>query len=146
MKATEGKIGRVFIIRLEDGDMLPMCIEKFARDNNILVGQIIMVGGIGGGQVITGPRKSDEMPPEPMLIPLDGAHEVVSAGSIAPDKNGIPVVHMHAALGRSGKTTTGCLRPGVNAWLVGEVFIYEILGTTAVRAEDKRSGFELLDV
>ena len=146
MKATEGKIGRVFIIRLEDGDMLPMCIEKFARDNNILVGQIIMVGGIGGGQVITGPRKSDEMPPEPMLIPLDGAHEVVSAGSIAPDKNGIPVVHMHAALGRSGKTTTGCLRPGVNAWLVGEVFIYEILGTTAVRAEDKRSGFELLEV
>lgn len=146
MKATEGKIGRVFIIRLEDGDRLPICIEEFARDNNIMVGQIIMVGGIGGGQVVVGPRKSDEMPPEAMLVPLDGAHEVVSAGSIAPDKNGNPAVHMHAALGRAGKTTTGCLRPGVNTWLVGEVFIYEILGTTAVRAEDKKSGFELLDV
>ena len=146
MKATEGKIGRVFILRLEDGDMLPMCIEKFARDKHISVGQVIMVGGIGGGQVVVGPRNSDEMPPEAMLLPLDGAHEVVSAGSIFPDENGNPVVHMHAALGRAGKTTTGCLRPGVNTWLVGEVFIYEILGTTAVRAMDKKSGFELLDV
>jgi predicted DNA-binding protein with PD1-like motif len=146
MKATEGKIGRVFILRLEDGDMLPMCIEKFAWDNNISVGQVIMVGGIGGGQVVVGPRNSDEMPPEAMLLPLDGAHEVVSAGSIFPDENGNPAVHMHAALGRAGKTTTGCLRPGVNTWLVGEVFIYEILGTTAVRAMDKKSGFELLDV
>jgi predicted DNA-binding protein with PD1-like motif len=146
MKATEGKIGRVFILRLEDGDMLPMCVEQFARDNNIMVGQVFMVGGIGGGQVVVGPRRSDEMPPEAMLLPLDGAHEVVSVGSIFPDENGKPVVHMHAALGRAGKTTTGCLRPGVSTWLVGEVFIYEILGTTAVRAMDKKSGFELLDV
>jgi predicted DNA-binding protein with PD1-like motif len=146
MKATEGKIGRVFILRLEDGDMLPMCIEQFASDNHITVGQVFMVGGIGGGQVVVGPRRSDEMPPEAMLLPLDGAHEVVSVGSIAPDESGKPVVHMHAALGRAGKTTTGCLRPGVSTWLVGEVFIYEILGTTAVRAADKKSGFELLDV
>jgi predicted DNA-binding protein with PD1-like motif len=146
MKATEGKIGRVFIVRLEDGDVLPKCIEKFAADNKICVGQVIMLGGIGSGQVVVGPRRSDEMPPDAMLVPLDGAHEVVSTGSIFPDENGKPVVHMHAALGRAGKTTTGCLRPGVNTWLVGEVFIYEILGTTAVRALDEKSGFELLDV
>lgn len=146
MKSTEGRIGRVFILRLEDGDKLPVCIEKFALDNGISVGQIIMVGGIGGGEVVSGPRKSDEMPPEALLVPLDGAHETICAGTIAPDKNGKPVVHMHAALGRAGKTTTGCLKPGVDTWLVGELFIYEILGTTAVRTPDKKSGFELLDV
>jgi uncharacterized protein len=31
MKATEGRIGRVFIIRLEDGDIVPGCIEKFVK-------------------------------------------------------------------------------------------------------------------
>jgi predicted DNA-binding protein with PD1-like motif len=30
MKASEGKIGRVFILRLEDGDVVPGAIEKFA--------------------------------------------------------------------------------------------------------------------
>jgi uncharacterized protein len=146
MKVSEGRLGRVFVIRLEDGDTVPSCIEGFAEEKGISVGQVIMLGGIIGGQVVVGPRRSDEMPPEPMLVPVDGAHEVVGVGTIAPDGRGNPKVHIHAALGRSGKTTTGCLRPGLNTWLVGEVIIYEILGTEVVRVFDKKSGFELLDV
>ncbi|KDR94128.1 hypothetical protein SAMN02745945_00812 [Peptoclostridium litorale DSM 5388] len=34
MKATEGKLGRVFVIRLEEGDILPDCIEEFASVKN----------------------------------------------------------------------------------------------------------------
>ena len=40
---------------------------------------------------------------------------------------------------------TGCLRPGVATWLVGEVMLYEILGADVKRIRDKQSGFELLD-
>jgi predicted DNA-binding protein with PD1-like motif len=145
MKWCEGRIGRVFVIRLEDGDVVPDCIERFAEENGISVGQAVLIGGIGGGEVVVGPRKSDEMPPEPMLLPLDGAHEVAGVGVIAPGENGKPVLHIHAALGRSGKTTTGCLRPGVTTWLVGEVILYEILGTKAMRVKDKKSGFSLLE-
>jgi predicted DNA-binding protein with PD1-like motif len=146
MKASEGRLGRVFVIRLEDGDVVPACIRNFAEERKISVGQIVLLGGVIGGQVVVGPRISDEMPPEPMLVPLDGAHEVVGLGTIAPDEKGKPAVHIHASLGRAGKATTGCLRPGVNTWLVGEVIIYEILGTEAARLPDKDSGFELLDV
>ena len=146
MKASEGRYGRVFVIRLEDGDVVPACIESFAAEKKISVGQVIMVGGIGGGQVVVGPRRSDEMPPEPMLLPLDGAHEVVGVGVIAPDEKGKPVLHIHAALGRSGKTTTGCLRPGVTTWVVAEVILIEILGTDATRVLNKKTGFELLQV
>jgi predicted DNA-binding protein with PD1-like motif len=146
MKASEGQPGRVFIIRLEDGDLIPDCIENFAEDKRISVGQVIMIGGIGSGQVVVGPRKSNEMPPEPMLLPLDGAHEVVGLGVIAPDVTGKPMLHMHAALGRSGQTTTGCLRPGVTAWLVTEAIIFEIVGTSAARILDEKTGFELLEV
>lgn len=144
MKACEGQLGRVFVIRLEDGDVIPTCIESLAEEKKISVGQVLMIGGIGSGQVVVGPRYSDEMPPEPMLLPLDGAHEVVGVGIIAPGEQGKPALHMHAALGRSGKTTTGCLRPGVNTWLVGEVIICEIVGTNAARVLDNDTGFELL--
>jgi predicted DNA-binding protein with PD1-like motif len=146
MKASEGHIGRVFVVRLEDEDIVPVCLEKFASEKGIKVGHVVLIGGIGGGQVVVGPRKSDEMPPDPMLLPVDGAHEVVGVGIIAPDEKGRPVLHIHAALGRSGQTLTGCLRPGVTTWLVGEAIIYEILGTNARRLPDKESGFDLMEV
>ena len=146
MKASEGQLGRVFVIRLEDGDILPGCIEEFAREKGISVGQVILVGGIGDGEIVVGPRRSDESPPEPMLLPVDGAHEVAAVGTIAPDKDGKPVLHIHAALGRSGKTMTGCLRPGVSTWLVGEVILYERLNVDVARLLDEKSGFELLTI
>jgi predicted DNA-binding protein with PD1-like motif len=145
MKSCEGKIGRVFIIRLEDGDLLPGCIEKFARKNKVTMGHVILVGGIGGGQIVVGPRRSEQMPPEPMLLPVDGAHEVAGVGVIAPDDSGKPILHIHAALGRSGQTMMGCLRPGVTTWLVGEVILYEIVGAKASRIKDAKSGFSLLE-
>jgi predicted DNA-binding protein with PD1-like motif len=144
MKSSEGRLGRVFVIRLEDGDVLPRCIEKFAADKGVSVGHAILVGGIGEGQIVVGPRYSDKMPPEPMLLPIDGAHEVAGVGVLAPGENGKPVLHMHAALGRSGQTVTGCLRPGITTWVVGEVILYEILGARVTRIKDKKSGFDLL--
>lgn len=146
MKASEGQIGRVFVLRLEDGDVVPDCIERFAAEKSIQVGQVILIGGIGGGEVVVGPRRSEEMPPDPLLLPVDGAREVVGAGILAPDKDGKPVLHIHASLGRAGQTLTGCLRPGVTTWLVGEAIIYEIVGTSAKRLPDKASGFNLLEV
>lgn len=146
MKATEGSIGRVFIIRLEDGDVIPDCLEAFAREKGIRHAQVTMVGGLGGGQVVAGPRKTDEMPPDPVLLPVDGAHEVHASGVIAPDKDGNPILHIHGSLGRGGRTLTGCLRPGVTTWLVAEAVIVELLGTHATRLPDAASGFTLLEI
>ncbi len=146
MKATEGKIGRIFVLRLEDGDIVPDCIERFAAEKEITAGQVILIGGIGGGEVVAGPRRSDEMPPEPMLLPLDGAHEVAGVGVLAMGQDGKPTLHIHAALGRSGKTTTGCLRPGVTTWVVGEAIILEIIAAGIRRVMSEETGFVLLDV
>ena len=146
MKASEGHIGRVFVVRLEDGDVLPGCIERFAEEKGISAGHVILVGGIGSGEVVVGPRNSEERPPQPMLLPIDGAHEVAGVGILAPNEDGKPILHIHASLGRSGQTLTGCLRPGVKTWLVGEAIIYEITGTHMVRKKDEASGFTLLDM
>ena len=145
MKACEGQLGRVFVIRLEDGDVVPKCIERFAEEKGVSVAHVILVGGIGDGEVVVGPRRSEERPPQPMLLPIDGAHEVAGVGVLAPGEDGRPLLHIHAALGRSGKTTSGCLRPGVTTWLVGEVILYEILGANVARVTDEESGFALLE-
>ena len=146
MKISEGRIGRVFVIRLEDGDLIPDCIESFAEEQKLSVGHVILIGGIGAGEIVVGPRDSETMPPEPILLPVDGAHEAAGVGVLAPDAKGKPILHIHGSLGRSGNTMTGCLRPGVKTWLIGEVIIYEILGTDAVRIKDNASGFDLLEV
>lgn len=144
MKSSEGRIGRTFVIRLEDGDVVPDCIEHFAAENNVLTGYAVIVGGLTGGEIVVGPRDSQGMPPEPMYLPLDGAHEVSGVGVLAPGPDGRPMIHMHAALGRSGQTITGCLRRGVNTWIVGEVVLVEVVGAKMARLKDPRTGFSLL--
>ena len=146
MKTCEGQIGRVFILRLEDGDIVPTCIERFAEENKVSAGHVILIGGIGGGEIVAGPRSSNEMPPQPILLPLDNAHEVAGIGVLVAGQDGKPNLHIHAALGRAGQTISGCLRPGVSTWLVGEAILYEIVGTNAARVSDEESGFELLKI
>ncbi|HBE95147.1 MAG TPA: DUF296 domain-containing protein, partial [Desulfovibrio sp.] len=48
------------------------------------------------------------------------------------------------ALGREGATRTGCVRPGVDIWLVGELVILELLDLPMSRKKDPQSGLELL--
>ena len=146
MKYSEGKIGRVFVIRLEDGDRLPDIIESFAAEHGVLRGTCIMVGGIDdGGKIVVGPEDGTVRPPVPIPFELEGVHEVAAVGTLFPNETGKPILHMHAALGREGRTHTGCIRLGVNAWLVTEVIIMEITDNNARRLTDQESGFELLE-
>jgi predicted DNA-binding protein with PD1-like motif len=80
-----------------------------------------------------------------MLLPIDGAHEIVGVGLIAPGGKGVSRLHMHASLGRSGQTKTGCIRPGIETWHVVEAVVYEILDARAMRLHDDITGFELLN-
>ena len=146
MKYSEGNIGRIFVISLDDGEEMPRAIEEFAADKGIAGGMCMLVGGIdGGGSIVVGPKDGDINPPEPVLHKLVGVHEVAAVGTLFPGEDGKPKLHMHAALGRDGQTRSGCIRPGVNVWKLGEVILLEILNTTAVRKLDPATGFELLD-
>lgn len=146
MKFSEGQIGRVFVIKFEDGERLPAAIEDFARDHDVSRGMCILVGGIdSGGTIIVGPEDGNVRPPIPVPFLLEGAHEVAGVGTLFPNDEGKPRLHMHAALGREGRTHTGCIRPGVDVWLIGEVILLEILGTESRRIREPLSGFEILE-
>lgn len=84
MKAEEGRLGRVFVIRLEDEDELPICVEEFAAQKAVSHGQAIFVGGTGEGQVVVGPRRSEGIPSNAMALPIDGAHELAAVDVLAP--------------------------------------------------------------
>ena len=145
MKYSEGKIGRIFVIRLEDKDELPEAIESFARKNDVLRGMCILVGGIQErGKVVVGPEESESIPVVPMIFDLKGVHEICGVGTIFPDSDGKPRLHMHAALGREEKTRAGCIRLGIEVWKLGEVIVLEIVDNTAQR-KDTTLGFTVLE-
>ena len=147
MKAIEGKLGRIFILRLEHNDPLPECIENFAAEKKIRLAQVVFIGGIYNGNLVTGPRKTDAPRPDPIMLPVNEAHDSAATGIIAPDESGKPVLHMHGALGRSGQTIAGCFQNGVMVWLVGEAIIYEILSeATAKRLVDKTAKLTLFEI
>jgi predicted DNA-binding protein with PD1-like motif len=146
MKSSEGRLGRVFVIRFEDGDILPECIERFAADKGVTTGLVILVGGIGSGKVVVGPENSEDRPPQPMVLPVSGVSEVAGVGVLAPGEDGRPALHIHAALGRAGQTLTGCLRQGVTTWVLAEAILYEITGAQVKRVMSEDVGFNLLEV
>jgi predicted DNA-binding protein with PD1-like motif len=146
MKYSEAKLNRIFVIRLEHKDKLPACLEEFCIKNHIQRGMCILVGGVNdASRIVVGPEHGEKMPPEPMLYTLKGVHEVSGVGTIFPDENGTPKLHMHAALGRKGKTRAGCIRPGIEIWHVGEIILFEINNNPGKRVKDNLTGFELLE-
>lgn len=144
MIASEGSVGRVFVLRLEDGDRLPECIERFAGEQGVSRGLCALVGGIGEGRLVVGPEHPDASPVVPMLHSLEGVHEAAAVGTLFPDAEGSPRLHMHAALGREGRTRTGCIRQGIDVWKLGEFVLLEILGVRLSRRKDAETGFEVL--
>lgn len=144
MLVSQGSLGRVFTLRLEDGDRIPECIERFAAEQGLKAAFCSLVGGVGGGRLVAGPEDGEVAPPLPVLHTIDGVHEIVAVGAIFPDTEGRPVLHMHGSLGRGKSSKTGCIRPGLDVWTVAEVVLLEITGSELVRKWDSKLGLELL--
>jgi predicted DNA-binding protein with PD1-like motif len=145
MKFSEAKMGRVFVLRLEDGDIVHESIEKFACEQNIKAAALIALGGADeGSRLVVGPAEGRATPIVPMEMMLDNVHEIAGVGTLFPDADGKPILHMHIAGGRKGTSVMGCIRRGVKVWHVVEVVLWELAGTTGRRLPDPASGFELL--
>ncbi len=145
MKYSEARQGRTFVIRLEDGEIVHDKLEQFARDLGITRASLIAIGGADkGSMLVVGPEESRAVPISIMTHELYDAHEIAGTGTIFPDEEGNPVLHMHMACGREENTVTGCVRKGVKVWLVMEIVLTELLDNTATRQPDSESGFKLL--
>ncbi|MFH1460189.1 MAG: PPC domain-containing DNA-binding protein [Candidatus Omnitrophota bacterium] len=145
MQYSQAKQGRIFIIRLEDGDIIHAEIEKVAREESIKAAALIIVGGVDkGSKLIVGPKQGRKKPVIAMEHILNNVHEVAGTGTIFPDEKGNPLLHMHITCGRKTATVTGCIRKGVKTWHVLEVILFELVNTKSARVLDKVTGFKLL--
>ncbi|NOY75865.1 MAG: DNA-binding protein [Kiritimatiellaeota bacterium] len=145
MLYSEARQGRVFVIRLEDGDILHEEVERFAKSKSIKAAALIAVGGADKGSIlVVGPENGRSNPVTPMAAVLPDVSEVAGVGTLFPDESGEPVLHMHAAFGRETDTITGCVREGVIVWHILEIILIELLDSTAVRKFDPETGFKLL--
>ena len=147
MKYSQSNLGRVLIVRLEDKDTLHICIEKLAEKENIKRAAVIAIGGADkGSKLVVGPKEGRAEKIEPVVHMLNGVHEIAAVGTIFPNEEGSPKLHMHASCGRGDSTITGCVRTGVDIWQIGEVIIFELIGNDASRKVDENTGFELLSI
>lgn len=146
MKYSQARQGRTFVIRLEDGDIVHEKIEQFAREQSINAAALLAVGGADtGSTLIVGPEHGRAKPVSPMRNVLGNVHEIAGAGTLFPDEEGNPVLHMHIACGREASTVTGCVRKGVKVWHLMEVILFELVDTTGVRVFDPALGFLSLE-
>lgn len=148
MEYTEASIGRIFILRLENGDQIPETIEKFAETKEISSATVLFIGGADKeGEVAVGPKDGSAEQPIPDTQKLSGVSEAIGAGTIFTNEDELPKLHLHSAFGRKDKTITGCTKAGgIDIWNIGEVIILELKNHSARRKIDPETGFELLEL
>lgn len=146
MRYSTAELGRLFVLRLDDGDVVHEAIEELARGEGVERAAVLVLGGADdGSRVVVGPEDGRAPEIEPIERVLHGVHEMAGVGTLFPDAKGRPRLHLHAAFGRDDRVIAGCIRRGVTTWVVGEVVVVELLGNTAVRRRDAATGFELLE-
>lgn len=145
MKYSQAKQGRIFVLRLEDGDVVHEVIEQFARDQGIQAAALVIIGGAdSGSRLVVGPEAGRTPDIVVMEQVLEEVHEVAGTGTLFPDADGNPLLHMHMACGRRTSTITGCIRQGVKVWHIMEVILFELVESAARRLPEPPLGLKFL--
>lgn len=141
MQYSEGQLGRVFVVRIDDGEDMLISLHQFILDKNIQSGSITFLGALMNGRMVTGPEEP-VIPPVPHFVMFEGGWEVFGVGTIYPGEGG-PHIHYHASVGRSGHALTGCIREKAITYLIIEAVIMEFTGLKARREFDQKTQLHL---
>ena len=67
MQYTEGQLGRVFVVRIDDGEDMLISLRQFISDKSIQAGSILFLGALMNGRMVTGPE-DPVIPPVPHFV------------------------------------------------------------------------------
>lgn len=144
MKYTKGTIGRVFLVKFEDGDVLIDNLSQLAKKERIKAATLIFIGALKQGDLVTGPKKP-VIPPQPNKATFKDGWEVMGIGTIFTNSKG-PQLHIHASMGKKNKVLTGCVRGKSKVFLVIEAIVIELKGVKASKDIDPKTGLNLLKI
>ena len=85
MQYTEGQIGRVFVVRIDDGEDMLLSLRQFILDKNIQAGSIHFLGALMSGRMVTGPR-SRSSPRSPILSCSKAGGRYLGSGPSTPGR------------------------------------------------------------
>jgi len=142
MQYSEGRIGRVFVVRFDDGEDLLAGLRRFLAEQKVSAGYLMVLGALHEGKLVTGPEKA-VIPPVPHWETASGGWEVLGVATVYPDEQGEPALHLHATAGRGQDTLTGCLREVARVYLVVEAVVVEVEGINFRRQHDPSTGLHL---
>jgi len=143
MKYTQGKVGRVFVAKVEDGDDLIYEIKKLAQKESIEAGVCYIIGALKEASMVTGPEECTR-PPVPVWRIFNDGREILAIGTLFRD-DFEPVLHLHGTTGKGDQTLTGCIRGESQIYLVAEVIILELINTGTIKEFDAEFGFKMLN-
>nr|WP_321350611.1 PPC domain-containing DNA-binding protein [uncultured Methanoregula sp.] len=141
MQYTEGQLGRVFMVRIDDGEDMLESLHRFVREKSVHAGSILFLGALMNGRMVTGPEEP-VIPVVPHFVLFEGGWEVFGLGTIYTGESG-PHIHYHASVGRSGHALTGCLREEAVTYLIVEAIVMEFTGLSARREFDQKTQLHL---
>ena len=141
MQYAEGRIGRVFMMRIDDGEDLIDELERFLGEKSIEHGIIHFLGALRDGLMVTGPV-APIIPPIPHTEGIEGGWEILGIATVYPSEGG-PSLHLHTSAGHKQEALTGCLRERAQVYLVVEAVVMEITGIIGMRVPDQKTGVRL---
>lgn len=145
MKYTQGRIGRIFVLRFDDGDVVLDELKRLAKKEKIRSAVFLFLGALKKGHLVTGPKKP-VVPPEPNRLRFKDGWEALGAGTLFPSAEGAPQIHIHASMGRKKKVLTGCVRGDSEVFLMIEAVVFELTGVKAEKNMDPKTGLNLLRI
>ncbi len=144
MKYTKGSVGRIFLVKFTDDDVLIDELDKLARKEKITTATLVFIGALKKGDIVTGPKKC-VIPPEPNWVGFNDGWEVMGIGTIYTNTKG-PQIHIHASMGKKLKSLIGCVRKKSKVFLVIEAVVFELKGVRATKDIDPKTGLNLLKI
>jgi len=144
MKYTKGSLGRVFLLKFENNDILIDSLSLFVKKERIKAAAMIFIGALRKGDLVTGPKKP-VIPPQPNKVVFKDGWEVMGIGTVFVNSRG-PQIHIHSSMGKKNKSLTGCVRGKSKVFLVIEAVVLELKGIKASKDIDPRTGLNLLNI
>lgn len=144
MQYSEGRLGRIFVIKLDNGEDLIASIQKFTKEKMIKSCMALFLGALREGRMVTGPE-APVIPPVSHFEDFNSAWEVFGMATIYPSTGGTGL-HIHSSLGRGREALTGCIRERASVYLTVEIVLFEFEGLSAERVFDEKVGLHLLSL
>ena len=142
VQVTEGKVGRVILVRIDHGEDLFLTLTRVAEERGIRHGAVQIFGAVASGTLVSGPEKP-VLPPVTHEETFHGGWDLLGIGSIYPCGAGVKL-HLHVSEGRHRTVFTGCLR-AAEVYIIIEAMIMELIGISGEITHDPKTGIALPD-